>query len=308
MSLPRDDPATRSATCHHFGPLVTRVTAVLADGRHLVATSRRHRKGLAAHTCAAQDVERIPVTRREAWQHFWAPSRLAWWIAVLFVVGSACFALAGWAVTWPAETFALLRPAATANGIFFVGSLFFTGAAYLQLLEAANSDVTEALHPRDAGWRWLGWSPHNPGWLASAVQLVGTFTFNVDTGNAMISGLSWAQEDLLVWTPNAIGSACFLVSSGLAWVELSHGAWSFAPRSASWWSVTLNAIGSAAFALSALHSFVRPGLPDAHELWLAGFYTFVGALGFLVGSYLLIPELFDGEARTPETATAASVE
>jgi hypothetical protein len=92
-----------------------------------------------------------------------------------------------------------------------------------------------------------------------------------------------------------------MISSGLAWVELSHGAWSFAPRSASWWSVAMNAIGSAAFALSALYSFVRPGLPDVQELWLAGFYTFVGALCFLLGSYLLIPELFDGEARDPTT-------
>ena len=27
------------------------------------------------------------------------------------------------------------------------------------------------------------------------------------------------------------------------------------------------------------------------------FWTFAGALGFLFGSYLLIPELFDGDAR-----------
>lgn len=282
---------------HHFGPFVTLAVAVLADGRHLVATSRRHRKGLAPAFAAAHEVERIPATRGEAWQHFWAPDRLAWWIAITFVVGSACFALGGWAVTWPAETLASLRPVATANRIFFAGSLFFTTAAYLQLLEAANGDVREALGSRRASWRWMGWKPRNLGWLASAVQLVGTVSFNVDTGDAMIASLGWEQEDILVWTPNAIGCACFLVSSGLAWVELSHGAWSFAPRSAAWWSVAINAFGSAAFALSALYSFVRPGFPDAQQLWLAGFYTFFGALCFLAGSYLLIPELFDGEVR-----------
>ena len=31
------------------------------------------------------------------------------------------------------------------------------------------------------------------------------------------------------------------------------------------------------------------------RFWLAGLWTFAGALGFLGGSYLLIPELFDGE-------------
>jgi hypothetical protein len=59
----------------------------------------------------------------------------------------------------------------------------------------------------------------------------------------------------------------------------------------------LNGAGSAAFLLSALYTVVLPGLPDAHALWLGGFYTFVGGLFFLMGSYLLVPELFDGEAR-----------
>jgi hypothetical protein len=303
MSLPPNNSATGSArstaTRHYVGPFVTRVVAQLADGSRLVATSRRHRKGLAPHLSAAHEDARIPVTQCEAWKHFWAPRRLAWWIPVSFIVGSACFALGGWAVTWPAETVATLRSAATANRIFFVGSLFFSIAAYLQLLEAANNDVAEALGSPRALWHWWGWKPHNLGWLASAFQLAGAVAFNVDTADAMIAGLSWEQEDLLVWTPNAIGSACFLISSALAWVELSHGAWSFAPRSASWWSVAVNAIGSAAFAVSALYSFVRPGLPDAQELWLSGFYTFVGALCFLVGSYLLIPELFDGKVREP---------
>jgi len=38
---------------------------------------------------------------------------------------------------------------------------------------------------------------------------------------------------------------------------------------------------------------------------LAGLYTFVGAVCFGVGSYLLIPELFDGERRGPATAPEA---
>ena len=59
-----------------------------------------------------------------------------------------------------------------------------------------------------------------------------------------------------------------------------------------------NLAGSVAFQLSALDSFVRPGAPDPHEPWLAGFYTTVGGIGFLAGSYLLIPELFDGEVST----------
>lgn len=301
MSLPpaSEMRAHSRPTVHRLGPFITRAAARLADGSSLVATSRRHRKGLAPHTCSERDAHRIPPTRRDAWRRFWAPSRLAWWIAVSFVIGSACFVLAGWAVTWPPEVFAPLRLSATANAIFFAGSLFFTAAACLQLLEATHGDVAEALGSRPAGLHWLGFRPRNLGWLASASQLGGTVAFNIDTGAAMISGLDWQAQDLWVWTPNALGCAGFLVSSALAWLELSHGAWSFAPRSASWWSVALNASGSLAFALSAAHSLVGPGRPDPCEVWLAGFYTVVGALCFLAGSYLLIPELFDEETCVP---------
>ena len=278
---------------HGPGPFVTRVEELVSDGLHRVASSRRHRKGLAPHTCAAEETRRIPPTRAEAFRHLLAPRRLGWWVALLFAIGSLCFAVGGWAATWPAETPALLGETATLNGVFFVGSIFFTSAAYLQLLESANGDVAEALAPGRPGWRWFGWRPRNLGWLACAVQLVGTVAFNFNTADAMLAGLSWEEEDLLIWTPNMLGCACFLLSSGLAWVELSHGAWSFAPRSASWWIVAANLIGSVAFQLSALHSFVRPGAPDPHELWLAGFYTFVGGACFLLGAYLLVPELFE---------------
>jgi len=234
---------------------------------------------------------------------------MAWWVAIGFVAGSACFALGGWAVCWPADLLAALRPAAVANRIFFAGSLFFTLAAYLQLLEAANGDVAEALAGPRREWRWLGWRPRNIGWLACLVQLAGTLAFNFDTGDALIAGLGWEEADVLVWTPNVLGCVCFLASSLLAWVELSHASGWLAPRSVSWWSVVMNATGSAAFAVAAGDSFLRPGPPDVERLWLAGWFTVVGSMCFLVGSYLLIPELFDGEGResAPHTSTNGAV-
>jgi hypothetical protein len=284
-------------THHGPGPFVTRVMREVEDGRHLVATSRRHRKGLAACVLAPEVSEDIQPTQAEAFRHFWAPARLGWWVAVVFIVGASFFAVGGWAATWPQWTPAALQSPAVLGGTFFIGSLFFTTAAYLQLLEAANGDVVHALSPEQPAWRWFGWKPHNLGWCASAIQLVGTVFFNFNTADAMLAGLDWEQQDLLIWTPNILGCACFLVASALAWVEISGGAASYAPRSASWWSVVLNGLGSIAFQLSALHAFVWPGTPDPGELWLAGFWTFAGALGFFFGSYLLIPELFDGEAR-----------
>jgi hypothetical protein len=210
------------------GPFITRrITALrLEDGQHLVATSRRHRKGLAPRIVPRAEITAPHVTRRDAWLHVWAPRRLAWWIALLFFVGSALFLLGGVATSFPHAMPPALREPAVVGWIFFVGSLFFTSAAYLQWLEAINGDVTERPEgdaPRR--WRWFGWRPRNLGFLAAGIQLVGTIFFNFNTADAMSAAaeLHWREEDVLVWTPNMLGSICFLVSSYFAYLEVAHG-------------------------------------------------------------------------------------
>ncbi len=279
------------------GPFVTRRVRRLPDGGHLVADSRRHRKGLRPHRVPDEaSAARPPDAHRAAFRHLFAPRRLAWWIAVLFAIGAALFTIGGVAAAWPAAVPAALRDASVLNEVFVVGAAFFTSAAWLQWLEALNGDVSEAL--RDGAshrWRWFGWRPGNLGYLASAVQLAGTVLFNVDTSDATLAGLSWKAEDVLVWTPNMLGCACFLVASVLAYAEVSHGRLSLAPRSVSWWIAVVNLLGSVAFQLSALYSLDAPGPSSAGALFRANFYTAAGGLCFLVGAYLMIPELFDEE-------------
>jgi hypothetical protein len=277
------------------GPFVTHRLRRLPDGRYLVASSRRHRKGLRPHLVLDADSAELPrPTHASAFRHLWAPRRLAWWIAVLFAIGSALFTLGGVGATWPQSVPASLRDGSVLNRVFVVGAVFFTSAAWLQWLEALNGDVAEALGDgARRGWRWLGWRPRNLGYLASAVQLAGTVMFNFNTVDAMLTGLSWEGEDLLVWTPNMLGCVCFLVASYLAYAEISGGAASFAPRSVSWWVAVVNLLGSVAFQISALYSFAGPGPAVAGALFWASFYTAAGGLCFLVGSYLMIPELFD---------------
>jgi hypothetical protein len=288
------------------GPFVTHRLRRLPDGRHLVASSRRHRKGLRPHGVPdAASAERPPPVHADAFRHLWAPRRPAWWIAVLFAIGSALFTLGGVSATWPQSVPAPLRATSVLNWIFVVGAIFFTSAAWLQWLEALNGDVAESL--RDGAprrWRWVGWRPRNLGYLASAIQLVGTVMFNFNTADAMLTGLSWEGEDLLVWTPNMLGCICFLVASYLAYAEVSHGAASFAPRSVSWWVAVVNLLGSLAFQLSALYSFAGPEPAAAGALFWASFYTAAGGVCFLLGSYLMIPELFDEEAEAGASAPA----
>jgi hypothetical protein len=45
-------------------------------------------------------------------------------------------------------------------------------------------------------------------WWSAAIQLLGTLWFNLDTFDAMRTGLSTHQEDRLVWGPDLVGSGC----------------------------------------------------------------------------------------------------
>ena len=121
--------------------------------------------------------------------------------------------------------------------------------------------------------------------------------FNFNTADAMIAGLSWEGEDLLVWTPNMVGCACFLVASYLAYAEVSQGAGSFAPRSVSWWIAVINLLGSIAFQASALYTVATPAPANPNALFWGAFYTAAGGVCFFLGSYLMVPELFDETAQ-----------
>jgi hypothetical protein len=139
-------------------PFITRVVHTQEDGHRLVSLSRRHRKRLPALRLTRPGIRLRLGGGRSPWLQFWAPRRLAWWIALLFVVGSACFALASFAANWPQALPGIATDGASINLVFFVGSLFFTAAAGLQLLEAINGDVADVVaaqgshHP---SWRWL---------------------------------------------------------------------------------------------------------------------------------------------------------
>lgn len=289
----RQDSDSNSPPAHGPGPFITRWVRERADGLCNVSTSRRHRKGLRALRALAADAHRHGVRTSGGWSRLWAPGRVSWWIAVLFMIGSALFAAGGYASSVPVDSRPFLRGAAGLNLAFFVGSLFFTSAAYLQFLEAANGDPADTFAGQPQRWRWWAWKPRSLGFLAALIQFVGTLLFNVNCADAMISGLTWEEEDVLVWTPNMLGCVCFLTASYLAFVEVSHTWFSVRPRDLAWWIAVINLMGSVAFQVSALYSFAGPGAADAEALRLASVYTFLGAVGFFAGAYLLLPEMFD---------------
>ncbi|QZT65487.1 hypothetical protein JN085_07065 [Mycolicibacterium austroafricanum] len=179
----------------------------------------------------------------------------------MFAIGSSLFAVA------TAPGFAAWAGAGTANLLCFVGSWFFTTAAWMQL----------TLSDRAARFEWS----------AAAVQFAGTVLFNLSTG-AAVWAHAVAAERRYVWVPDATGSLFFLISGALAMMAVTAVTGVLELRSRDWRAGVVNLIGCIAFGVSAAAAFVRPTEVTADEL-LANAGTFVGAICFLVAALIELP-------------------
>jgi hypothetical protein len=268
-------------------PFITRRTYRRRDGSLRVWSSRHHRKALVLPEAAKAITVAETLLRC-----LWMPRKLNWWIGVVFAIGSLLFAIASVLSLSPALAQAWSLDSTEVNAIFFAGSIPFTIAAYLQLFQAAN--VREFLADNSSSPKpvcFFGWRPSDIGWLSSAFQFAGTILFNFNTFDAMIPSLTWFQEDLVIWAPNIIGSILFLASGYLAFIETCHAHWTWKPKSISWWVVFTNLLGCGGFMVSAMFSIFLPGPPHVDAVTLGVAFTLQGAICFLVGSLLMLPEM-----------------
>lgn len=257
----------------------------------LIRHSRRHRKGLHPHLVRyGNEARHLHRTGFSPFRHLYAPYRIGWWVALSFMIGASMFTVAASAACFPRLAPAAFHHPGTLNLVFVTGAVFFTLAAWLQWLESINGDIHK---PTGEPWQWFAWRPRDLGYLACSIQLFGTVMFNVNTIDATLPGLSWQQQDALVWTPNMIGCAAFLIASYLAYLEVSHKLFSWAPGNISWCITVINLAGSVAFQISALYSFIGPAGTHEQSLFYSNLFTALGGLCFFIGAYLLIPELFD---------------
>lgn len=213
------------------------------------------------------------------------PVRLNAATASLFVLGSSCFVLGS--VPAYSDAVGALAGAVT----YFVGSIFFTSASYLQLLQAQTPAMTEVDERRRhvpapvTTWSWL---PGDRNWIAAITQLAGTLYFNASTLGALVRNASVHEQDRHVWRPDIVGSTLFLVSSAFAILAIGRlGTWR--PRSLPWVIAWLNMIGSILFMASALASFVLPSSGDVINERVAVAGTLLGALCFGAGAVLMFP-------------------
>jgi hypothetical protein len=212
------------------------------------------------------------------------PARLNFVLAWLFMLGASCFALGA----IPAYVHAV---GAAADVItFFVGSIFFTSASYLQLVQAQSPGMTDVdeqrQHTRVRAVPWA-WRPGDKNWLAAATQFPGTLFFNISTFAETAHNLTAAQADRHVWRPDIFGSILFLVASAYAISALGVGFRRL--RFLPWYIAWINMLGSVAFMASALASFVLPKTDAMIDIPLANAATFLVAVCFLVAAALLLP-------------------
>jgi hypothetical protein len=122
--------------------------------------------------------------------------------------------------------------------------------------------------------------------LSALVLFCGTLVFAINLLDSLVGDLTPAQQDRLVWSPDMVGCALFLVSGHLAMVQIS-GTWlpCWRPREFGWWIVAVNQLGSILFMASAVASFVRAE-GDLISIDLANWGTLTGALCFAAAGVL----------------------
>lgn len=261
-------------------PFVTRRETLIKGRRH-VWQSRTHRKGLHEYTRGTGPSIKAML---------WSPGQLNWWIGVGFSMGALIFALGSVLSLAPDLVRALQMTARQVNAVYFIGSIFFTSAAGLQLNQAANAGEAGPGDPHRHRRVLIGWRPSDAGWLASFLQFLGTLLFNFSTFAASAGAGNWLWQDMTIWSPDAAGSILFMVSGYLGFIEACHRHWAWNPQSLSWWIVFANLSGCVAFVIAMVFAYIPSGGAAATEVELSVVFTLIGALWFLVGSVLLLPE------------------
>jgi protein-S-isoprenylcysteine O-methyltransferase Ste14 len=215
----------------------------------------------------------------------WTPRDLEWRITMLFIVGSALFALGSF------PPYSQLVDGRAVGITFVIGSLFFTTAALSAAVQVIDED-------RSDGTRTRWWSESRVSRLrwAAVIQLAGTLLFNVNTIAAMITTFDVEETNRLVWAPDFFGCIAFLAASHLYWWGTrtrndGHGEQTHDSdlHDSEWWSSLLNYVGSVFFMASALAALTLPTTGEVINTAIVNSGTFLGAICFLVGSYVLLP-------------------
>jgi hypothetical protein len=131
--------------------------------------------------------------------------------------------------------------------VYFAGGLFFSTGGYVSLLQVINAPRREGAGEGrlvTGRWRWWSYEPMRVDWLSTFVLFAGTLVFAVDLLDSFLQGLNVQQVNRLIWVPDVIGCALFLLSGHLGFVEIRHGRPCLRPHNLGWRIVAVNQLGS----------------------------------------------------------------
>jgi hypothetical protein len=193
--------------------------------------------------------------------------------ATAFLIGGSLFAIGA----------ALAQSGVDATvcvSVYLVGGVFFSTGGYTSVVQVVNEPEEGWDAAPGNRWRWWSREPRRLQWLSAVALFVGTLVFAINLVDSFIQELNPAEADRLVWSPDMVGCALFLVSGHLAMVGIGGG-WRFwRRRDLGWWIVAVNQLGSILFMVSAVASFIRPSTGDALATGIANWGTLTGALCF----------------------------
>jgi hypothetical protein len=177
-----------------------------------------------------------------------------------FLIGGSLFALgAGLAQSGVDQT--------ACATIYLVGGVFFSTGGLTSVLQVRGEPRLQR--------------------LSALVLFVGTLVFAINLVDSFIQELSPTAVDRLVWSPDMIGCALFLISGHMAMAGIAGGFWRiWRRRDLGWWIIAVNQLGSVFFMVSAVASFVRLSSGDALSTGIANWGTLTGALCFAVAGLM----------------------
>ncbi len=278
-------PDWRVERVDRFGPFYTRIVYRLPDGSTRIWTSRRHRLG-----CELRRPARalLDIGHATSPVHaLWRPERLSWWMAVNYLLASMVLliAVAGRLTGNIAPSSAWWWYLA-ASGIYAFGS-------YFGLVSALNA--ADDLRDNDQGargYRWWGWQPDRLGYVVTLALLLGSLLFVIRA----VLEIGWADgSSFVAFVARALtvlASIIWVVMIGVEVREVRVARFWWEPRNLAWCRAALNFVGAAGFLLGSLMTSVSVDLPVIADGDSAGLLLSLVSAGlFLVGSYLILPEL-----------------
>ncbi len=225
-----------------------------------------------------------PVTRFSD-RLWWAPRDGGWWVAFPFSVGSVLFILGA---VMPALEFI---PDSVTTVTFFLGSsLYLLGATAQVVGEFIRSRRARRLAGGDRADTAPDTGLHRTAVALSGgvVQGVGAVLFQTNLTAAFAQDLTIAQQEVLLWAPDLVGSVLFLVSSSI-FFRLNRPIQGREEEGQDRTLALLNMVGSSFFILSALGAYVSPISGSEIYPFVANLGTLIGAGFFLVSSIPGLP-------------------